>query len=506
MLALVDDEVERLQTMLNNLKIKRRYLCKFSKVHTTILSPFRRFPPEILTDIFHHVVSDYVVDPNVTRGIWLLGRVCSYWRSVLLSSPSLWSNFQIDAVYPSQNSPIAVAELLSRSGTSPLSFKLNIPHGAHLDIDKLLSVVRILTTASRRWCTVHLGFVRQPLLPILGNMLGRVPMLTDLTYRGDSTPPIWLMGAPSLRKVNIRFLVSLKSGGSYLSPTSYLPCSQLRMCYVNFLTLRQELDLLRCSPNLTDYTLVCERSTEHIQLSPPDMICMPKLHTLHLASWDNPLVLDNLVLCSLDEIRFVRTCGCMEVASSLVELLSRSRSFPTRLDLYDDTIWLVTRIPFQNLTTFHLTCETVELFGTVVPALTIKPEDSSVMLPKLEHLHIHPLCDESMAYQGDASLVIEMVCSRWHLTEDRLSTTTRLASFKFIPDVASDSPSEFRGVLAPLLVLGDEGLEIEIDSFYTDKGEDDDEEEGDDDDDDDDDEDDEEGDDVEEGDDDDDDE
>ncbi|KAJ7879186.1 hypothetical protein B0H14DRAFT_2160977, partial [Mycena olivaceomarginata] len=62
---------------------------KFGK-HEGALSPLRRMPVEIISLIFKFAApfpSDFM---NVEEGPWVLSAVCSLWRTIALSQPSLW--------------------------------------------------------------------------------------------------------------------------------------------------------------------------------------------------------------------------------------------------------------------------------------------------------------------------------------------------------------------------------------------------------------------------------
>ncbi|EJU00734.1 hypothetical protein DACRYDRAFT_108797 [Dacryopinax primogenitus] len=63
----------------------------FASIPTSSFSPLRvqNFPPEILQNIFHHVVLSHP-SARIT-----LSQVCFYWRNCALSCPSLWSEITI---------------------------------------------------------------------------------------------------------------------------------------------------------------------------------------------------------------------------------------------------------------------------------------------------------------------------------------------------------------------------------------------------------------------------
>ncbi|PBK65184.1 hypothetical protein ARMSODRAFT_1022606 [Armillaria solidipes] len=107
-----------------------------------------RLPPEIFSAIFSLVPNDHSL--NITRGLWPLGRVCSFWRSILLSDPTLWTHLNISGSLPANTPaqqdylcsrypwrPRLLSEYLSRSVN--LSLHIAIDH-AHTSVGSDLNV------------------------------------------------------------------------------------------------------------------------------------------------------------------------------------------------------------------------------------------------------------------------------------------------------------------------------------------------------------------------------
>ncbi|KAJ7168020.1 hypothetical protein C8R46DRAFT_259485 [Mycena filopes] len=60
------------------------------RTHTGMLSTLRRFPNEILLEVFQQTL---VESAAVDLAPWVLSQVCSHWRRVTLMAPSLWRHF-----------------------------------------------------------------------------------------------------------------------------------------------------------------------------------------------------------------------------------------------------------------------------------------------------------------------------------------------------------------------------------------------------------------------------
>ncbi|KAK7040947.1 hypothetical protein VNI00_009543 [Paramarasmius palmivorus] len=147
--------------------------------HYTTLSPLYRLPNEILEHIFQLFIlreanetydnlevwdiyeSSYAAGfcpgwPDVfalNDGPWLLGRVCSSWRSIVLSSYALWQSFQ---VRPCQR-PFAIdimSTWISRCGTFPLQVSF-----AGWESRTNPPFIDMLFSESSRWRTLALSMV-----------------------------------------------------------------------------------------------------------------------------------------------------------------------------------------------------------------------------------------------------------------------------------------------------------------------------------------------------------
>ncbi|KAF8199990.1 hypothetical protein K438DRAFT_1516203, partial [Mycena galopus ATCC 62051] len=87
----IDDEIAIMQKALKMLIEKRDALADYVAAHKALLSPLRRLPLDIIEEIFvaclpaHRNCVMSAQDAPV-----ILGRVCSSWRSISLSTPRLW--------------------------------------------------------------------------------------------------------------------------------------------------------------------------------------------------------------------------------------------------------------------------------------------------------------------------------------------------------------------------------------------------------------------------------
>ncbi|KAJ7113991.1 hypothetical protein C8R44DRAFT_710391 [Mycena epipterygia] len=109
-LAHLDDEIARLRDRLHELEEERGPLATYHAQNKAILSPLRRMPLELLGEIFSWTLPTLRTARHSRRrgdftdSPWVLAQICSRWRAVALSIPSLWSlvviNFSWTWMYP----------------------------------------------------------------------------------------------------------------------------------------------------------------------------------------------------------------------------------------------------------------------------------------------------------------------------------------------------------------------------------------------------------------------
>ncbi|KZP32568.1 hypothetical protein FIBSPDRAFT_722353, partial [Athelia psychrophila] len=92
----VDEEISQMETLLQRLQSKRVALQDYAQAHKALISSFRQFPAEILSEIFihalppppHHILKHHA--PLSLQG------VCRRWRDIVQSTPAVWSYVHFD--------------------------------------------------------------------------------------------------------------------------------------------------------------------------------------------------------------------------------------------------------------------------------------------------------------------------------------------------------------------------------------------------------------------------
>ncbi|KZP03331.1 hypothetical protein FIBSPDRAFT_769095, partial [Athelia psychrophila] len=112
----LDNEIGRVEKILEGLRQSRVALQKLSDSHQNILHPIRRLPVEILGEIFIQVqiaLGSRSIVPT---------RVCRYWRAVAIATSQLWNHLKISYYSRSVVGNTEMVPIwLERSGGQPLN-------------------------------------------------------------------------------------------------------------------------------------------------------------------------------------------------------------------------------------------------------------------------------------------------------------------------------------------------------------------------------------------------
>jgi F-box-like len=151
------DELADLDALLERLKIKRYDLKrKINRLHSPIV---RQLPPEVMSTIFEFCLPDFTGNQLIAffkedlSFPTSLGAICSYWRDIAWSTPSLWSSLVVGVTKGHNPHVLAgiVQEWLSRSGQLPLSIRILAYH------EKIVSgLTHIINQHSTRWSDLDL--------------------------------------------------------------------------------------------------------------------------------------------------------------------------------------------------------------------------------------------------------------------------------------------------------------------------------------------------------------
>ncbi|KAJ7763667.1 hypothetical protein DFH07DRAFT_812712 [Mycena maculata] len=225
--------------------------------HEGALSPLRRMPPELLSLIFQNALFPHYPSADTP---WIISAVCSRWRNITLSLPSLWSTIVLD--FRDDPKPIMgrLRAHLVRAGDSPLRITFaTCEEDCFADTER--DMLEILAVYSDRWETVTMsgsGEVYSDLAYFIadGNSADGFPLLRELEIIIHSD--IVDDGFQDLfaRCPSLRFAIVKQDPYPYPPVTLELPFSQL-LRFSGSNTWASHLHSLYSASNLVDCVLYC---------------------------------------------------------------------------------------------------------------------------------------------------------------------------------------------------------------------------------------------------------
>ncbi|KAJ7721118.1 hypothetical protein B0H16DRAFT_378208 [Mycena metata] len=206
-LEALEDEISNLQHALQKLVEEREKLATYIDAHKALLSPARRLPHDVIEEIFMACLPTHRnCVMSATEAPILLGRICSAWRDLSLSTPRLWASLHIVEPIMHDGAPwspvldqkaalrLATTKTwLGRSGQCTLSLSLlsGADYRDQSSIGGPTLFLDALVPFASRW--EHISFVgpSSSVVPALSHLTAaHVPTLKSLAIRdlheGDS--------------------------------------------------------------------------------------------------------------------------------------------------------------------------------------------------------------------------------------------------------------------------------------------------------------------------------
>ncbi|KAK0446035.1 uncharacterized protein EV420DRAFT_914055 [Desarmillaria tabescens] len=237
----------------------------------SIYAPIRRLPRDVLTEIFHFVCTfwwpkakeDYILASefhgdglDVSRLLWVLGRVCGLWRKTLHLSPASWAQKIIVKAPFSKHAPDILQTYLDNTGEHLLNLRVFLPSNKPSKIGEIMS---LLIQSCQRWKNLIL-YIHTHYLHYLES-ISRLPVLQTIEIdilglpRRDYRTNI-LLNAPQLWQGTFRtegiHQIGLPSGITHYS--GCITCSEdlqllsqlpkLMTCHLRYLSVPEEMPMV----------------------------------------------------------------------------------------------------------------------------------------------------------------------------------------------------------------------------------------------------------------------
>ncbi len=144
----LEQELGDIEPLLVQIRDRRKKLLKDLRGCKGLLAPIRCFSRETLLQIFELASSD-IPDPGDAP--WILGEVCSTWRRISRSCPSLWTRIHVPEYGRNNFTFLDTYISLSLSVHLPIHMSVKRPLD-HRDMD----ILRFLALHMERWSVLKL--------------------------------------------------------------------------------------------------------------------------------------------------------------------------------------------------------------------------------------------------------------------------------------------------------------------------------------------------------------
>ncbi|KAJ7860345.1 hypothetical protein B0H13DRAFT_2073998 [Mycena leptocephala] len=327
----LDDEIANLRRAIDKLREQRDSIAAYVEGHQALISPARRLPLDVIQEIFIACLPThrYCV-MSASEAPVLLGRICSAWRAISLSTPRLWAKLHIvRPTRPSDSSSEEPFEMkytqrletmkswLGRSGDCALSISLDcgpsfmgVPHIPSLVQGSALFLQALIPFASR-WREIDFKAQGPTLIEALSDLAtSDVPLLQDMKIWEHPTEPVGL-SSPSNGWASVGILQSPRLRKFSLAAGDLCP-TELPLQWSQLTSLSLE-DLIWSSR----IGLTSDRVLEILSRC-------PQLQTCHLAVFDDENV-GNTVGGSIIECPLLNSMSlsCRSILASTLPLFSR---------------------------------------------------------------------------------------------------------------------------------------------------------------------------------------
>ncbi|KAJ7143067.1 hypothetical protein C8R43DRAFT_1199574 [Mycena crocata] len=388
----------------------------------TTRTPQVALPPEILSEIFIHCLSDDAfIRPDPTTAPLILCRICRQFKEIALTTPTLWSSLFMDLSRSEEVWGYELeAEYIGFCRRTPLSLYLTELEGTWPA--SLLPFYQDIAVLAPQWRNVRLDFT----IDLAETLLSaeNFPLLEELTITSDAGESYFdfpdvstFRHAPKLRKVFI---------DTTLIRHIQLPWHRLttfRNCCVNLLTI---FAILRDASSLVDASFGTDDWDDPPLGLPVTILQRIHLQSLTLIGAETIAIINWLKTPALKSLEFLSYNSSASESSAFLSFVSRSSFLLHTLTLSvtstttEQLIECLQAVPSLA----HLTLQSSSLvdWKAIFSQFAGHPD----FLPKLESFHTPFATSRAFAMTGvTLSVLVEMLCWRWDT-----GGITRLQSFE----------------------------------------------------------------------------
>ncbi|KAJ6475581.1 hypothetical protein C8R45DRAFT_1010412 [Mycena sanguinolenta] len=324
-LVTLEAEICQLRDRLEELKEERTALWAYHAQNTRILSPLRRMPPEILSEIFSWTLP-FAHHPTFStkKCPWILAHICRTWRAVAISNPSLWSVIAVGFNLEQQYSLEMVRIQIERAQELEIHFL-----GCQsFDSSPQIAMFSLLSEYSSRWVVLSIQLTSE-LVPHLMTLRNNLTALRRAWVQWDTIES----QTPEFDSVDFfPMAISLLDIGvhcQYRFLPTILPALHQLTRYDFDAPWNTHRDLLKSLPNLQEIRIRYQFDETEAWPEPGEPLDVLHLRRLYVNS---PAILDYLRAPNLEEL----TVGIsgpedVEACKPVERLLACSSCAPHRL-------------------------------------------------------------------------------------------------------------------------------------------------------------------------------
>ena len=309
------EELSRLDALFEHLTLKRYILKrKINQYHSPII---RQLPPDVMSTIFELCLPDFADFQFLPSKADLcvplsLGAICSYWRDIAWSTPSLWSSLVIRVKRSKRNSHVIIAqEWLTRSGQLPLSIRIlsslyePIPKSSRQEVSALADIIN---PYSARWSNFDLCMPRC-FYQFFRATNNHAPILKSIRFHCSSKYDAenFQLTCPRLERANLSLF---RMDGTNIQWDNLTHLNLHNMSIIDsFLILCKTLRLV-----------FCKISYVRLHDGEPSVVILTSLRSLQLITSYFEEFLNNLITPHLEELSLSRHYNLtMEVIASFLK-------------------------------------------------------------------------------------------------------------------------------------------------------------------------------------------
>ena len=359
-----------LDALSERLKLKRYDIKrKINRYHSLIV---RQLPPDVTSTIFEFCLPDFTnkqLSSSTKEDISIplsLGAICSHWRDIAWSTPSLWSSLVV-RVTSKHFAPDLAQEWLARSGQLPLSIRIYSKLYVH---EALLALANIVNQYSNRWSDLDLH-IPDTCYPYFHATDNHAPILKLIRFQCSAYVPIlknwnFPLTCPRLERATLSFFPIDASGIN-------IQWDNLTHLTLHFMSIDSLFLILRTTPRLVFCKVLgyCSLYRGQSMLGPPVLTSLRSLQ-LQVPIFTEEF-LNNLIAPHLEEFSLPKYYSpSMEAITSFFRrsacpLRSFSILFSIFPPYFEGFKNLLQSMPSLNTLSIKSITATTRYFGNVTP-------------------------------------------------------------------------------------------------------------------------------------------